>query len=42
MQMRSEGSKPGDFGGTPDDPDDPTHQYPRLINMHNWDEESQT
>lgn len=38
MAMRAEGPKPGDSGGTPDEPDDPTHKYPRLINMHNWDE----
>ena len=38
MEMRAEGPKPGDSGGTPDKPDDPTHQYPRMINMHRWDE----
>jgi phytanoyl-CoA hydroxylase len=38
MKVRAEGPKPGDFGGTADQPDDPTHQYPRMINMHNWDE----
>ena len=38
MEMRAEGPKPGDSGGTPDKPDDPTHQYPRMINMHKWDE----
>ncbi len=37
MAMRAEGPKPGDSGGTPDEPDDPTHKYPRLINMHRWD-----
>jgi len=37
MAMRAEGPKPGDFGGTSDQPDDPTHQYPRMIQMHNWD-----
>lgn len=37
MAMRAEGPRPGDFGGTADQPDDPTHQYPRLINMHGWD-----
>ncbi len=40
MAMRAEGPKPGDFGGTDDRPEDPTHQYPRLINMHRWDEKS--
>ena len=38
MTLRAEGSKPGDFGGTADQPDDPTHKYPRMINMHEWDE----
>jgi phytanoyl-CoA hydroxylase len=38
MTMRAEGPKPGDSGGTPYRPDDPNHQYPRLINMHDWDE----
>ncbi|NKB67415.1 MAG: hypothetical protein GKR89_10170 [Candidatus Latescibacteria bacterium] len=37
MAMRAEGAKPGDTGGTDDRPDDPNHQYPRMINMHNWD-----
>ena len=40
MAMRAEGPKPGDFGGGPEDPDDPTHRYPRLINMHAWDRQS--
>ena len=38
MSMRAEGPKPGDYAGTLDEPDDPTHQYPRMINMHNWDD----
>ncbi len=38
MVMRAEGPKPGDSGGTLDQPDDPNHKYPRMINMHNWDE----
>ncbi|MDE0299653.1 MAG: phytanoyl-CoA dioxygenase family protein [Candidatus Poribacteria bacterium] len=38
MAMRAEGPKPGDSGGTPDEPEDPTHKYPRMINMHRWDE----
>ena len=37
MAMRAEGPKPGDSGGTLDQPDDPTHKYPRMINMHDWD-----
>ena len=41
MAMRAEGPKPGDSGGTPDEPDDPTHKYPRMINMHNWDEHTE-
>jgi len=41
MEMRAEGPKPGDFGGTPDQPDDSTHRYPRLINMHSWDHQSE-
>ena len=40
MKVRAEGPKPGDFGGTADQPEDPTHKYPRLINMHNWDDAS--
>lgn len=38
MALRAEGPKPGDFGGTPDHPEDPTHKYPRFIQMHHWDE----
>lgn len=38
MQVRAEGPKPGDSGGTQDQPDDPNHAYPRLINMHTWDQ----
>ena len=41
MQRRAEGPKPGDSGGTTDRPDDPNHQVPRMINMHNWDEPTQ-
>jgi len=41
MRVRAEGPKPGDFGGTPDDPDDPNHKYPLLLNMHNWDDLTQ-
>lgn len=42
MKMRAEGPKPGDSGGTPDEPDDPTHKYPRMINMHRWDETTES
>lgn len=38
MERRAKGPKPGDSGGTTDHPEDPNHQYPRMINMHNWDE----
>lgn len=38
MTMRAEGPKPGDSGGTSDQPDDPNHRYPRMIDMHRWDE----
>ena len=37
MERRAEGPKPGDSGGTTDHPEDSNHQYPRMINMHNWD-----
>ena len=37
MKRRAEGPKPGDTGGTSDHADDPNHQFPRMINMHNWD-----
>lgn len=40
MDLRAEGPKPGDTGGTADRPDDPNHRYPRMINMHDWDEPS--
>ncbi len=38
MDLRSEGPRPGDFGGTNDHPEDSTHKFPRMINMHKWDE----
>ena len=41
MKRRAEGPKPGDSGGTTDHADDPNHQFPRMINMHNWDELTQ-
>ena len=37
MAARRRGPLPGDFGGTSDHPDDPTHRYPRMHNMHDWD-----
>lgn len=41
MTLREEGEKPGDFGGTKDQPDDANHQYPRMIQMHKWDDPSE-
>jgi|TARA_B100000809_G_scaffold254977_1_gene292893 ectoine hydroxylase-related dioxygenase (phytanoyl-CoA dioxygenase family) len=41
MKMRAEGSKPGDTGGTMDVPNDPNHEFPRMINMHDWDQSTQ-
>ncbi|MFW6059920.1 MAG: phytanoyl-CoA dioxygenase family protein [Phycisphaeraceae bacterium] len=38
MRRREEGGKPGDMGGRSDDPNDPLNRYPRMINMHKWDE----
>ncbi len=38
MALRAEGEKPGDFGGTKDKTDDANHQYPRMIQMHKWDD----
>ncbi len=40
MALRAEGSKPGDTGGTSDQPHDTNHLYPRMINMHEWDSAS--
>ena len=40
MRMRSEGPKPGDHGGLSDHPEDPNHQFPRMINMQSWDEKT--
>ncbi|MYF92318.1 MAG: phytanoyl-CoA dioxygenase family protein, partial [Gemmatimonadetes bacterium] len=42
MELRAQGSHPGDSGGTDDQPDDPNHTYPRMINMHDWDPASAT
>jgi ectoine hydroxylase-related dioxygenase (phytanoyl-CoA dioxygenase family) len=42
MELRKEGPKPGDFAGvktrTALDKPDPLMDYPRFIQMHNWDE----
>ncbi len=40
MEMRAAGSHPGDFAGSPITSvgvADPLAQFPRLINMHEWD-----
>jgi phytanoyl-CoA hydroxylase len=45
MAMSAEGAHPGDFIGVPtrtaSDKPDPLAKYPRLINMHKWDEKTQ-
>lgn len=38
MAMRAEGPKPGDYGAHTYIGDDPLYKFPRLINMHHWDE----
>ena len=38
MARRAEGVKPGDMGGDSRRPEDPLNRYPRMINMHQWDE----
>ncbi|MCY4147543.1 MAG: phytanoyl-CoA dioxygenase family protein [Chloroflexi bacterium] len=38
MDMRQNGSYPGDFAGVDATSDDPLKRYPRLIHMHRWDE----
>ena len=42
MALRAEGPKPGDMGGDPATATDPLNRFPRMINMHNWDESSKT
>lgn len=42
MALREEGEKPGDYGGTKDQPNDANHHYPRMIQMHKWDKPSET
>jgi lipopolysaccharide export system ATP-binding protein len=37
MRLRAEGPKPGDVGGDPASAADPLNQFPRMINMHQWD-----
>ncbi len=38
MALRAEGPKPGDFGASKSQDNDPLYQFPRMINMHQWDE----
>ncbi len=40
MAMRAEGPKPGDMGGDPAQAADPLNRFPRMINMHGWDQRS--
>ncbi|MBA3709242.1 MAG: phytanoyl-CoA dioxygenase family protein [Planctomycetes bacterium] len=40
MALRAQGPKPGDMGGDPRNAADPLNRYPRMINMHQWDERS--
>ena len=38
MELRKQGPRPGDMGGDPaKDAADPLNQFPRFINMHDWD-----
>ena len=38
MQLRAQGSHPGDFDGVDPTSNDPLKRYPRMIHMHRWDE----
>jgi ectoine hydroxylase-related dioxygenase (phytanoyl-CoA dioxygenase family) len=40
MDMRAQGPKPGDYGASKYQGDDPLYKFPRMINMHHWDEAS--
>jgi ectoine hydroxylase-related dioxygenase (phytanoyl-CoA dioxygenase family) len=44
MDRRAEGPRPGDFAGverkTATNDADPLEEFPRFINMHNWDEQT--
>jgi phytanoyl-CoA hydroxylase len=40
MALRAQGAKPGDMGGDPRNATDPLNRFPRMINMHQWDERS--
>ncbi len=41
MDLRAQGPKPGDMGGDPRDATDPLNRYPRFINQHRWDANSE-
>ncbi len=41
MDMRQNGTYPGDFSGVDANSDDPLKKFPRLIHMHRWDKISQ-
>jgi phytanoyl-CoA hydroxylase len=38
MKMRAEGPKPGDYAGVDVTSSDPLKKFPRMIQMHRWDE----
>jgi phytanoyl-CoA hydroxylase len=38
MEMRRAGSYPGDLQGVNNPTNDPLKQFPRMINMHHWDD----
>ena len=40
MQLRTQGSHPGDLVGVDATSNDPLKRYPRMIHMHRWDETS--
>jgi phytanoyl-CoA hydroxylase len=40
MHIRAAGTYPGDDSGVQSSDDDPLRRYPRLINMHRWDDTS--
>jgi ectoine hydroxylase-related dioxygenase (phytanoyl-CoA dioxygenase family) len=40
MDLRANGSYPGDFDGVDPTSADPLKRYPRMIHMHRWDETS--